>query len=110
MDPQSDAYHLRNPGLLRAFSPKHTRDEKGRRVFVSFVAGYENLLLDLRIKCSGQSRAKLTPDSALVDLLHVYGNPTSATRYIINFLRHALKDPDIPETVKLSWFLEDANA
>lgn len=110
LDPTSEAYHLRNPGLLRAFSPKHERDEKGRRIFVSFVAGYENLLLDLKIKASGQSRAKLTPESPLVDLVHVYGNKTSSLRYIVNFLRHALKDPDIPECVNLGWFLEGPNA
>jgi hypothetical protein len=106
LDPLMDAYQLRNPGLLRAFSPKHVRDDKGRRIFSSFVAGYENLLLDLRIKCSGQSRAHLTPESPLVDLVTTYGNPTSATRYLVNFLRHALKDDTIREDVKLGWFLE----
>ena len=104
-DPTSDAYHLRNPLLLRAFSPKHARDEKGRRVFVTFVAGYENALLDLRIKCSGQSRAKLGPDSPLVDLVTTYGNPVSSVRYLVNFLRHALKDETITNDVKLGWFM-----
>jgi hypothetical protein len=107
LDPQFDAYQLRNPGLLRAFSPKHARDEKGRRIFSSLVAGYENLLLDLRIKCSGQSRAKLTPESPLVDLITTYGNPVAATRYVVNFLRHALKDATLREDVKLGWFLEE---
>jgi len=107
LDPQSEAYHLRNPLLLRAFNPKHPRDEKGRRVFNSFVAGYENALLDLRIKCSGKSRAKLTSESPLVDLITTYGQPTSALRYIINFLRHALKDDTIPSDVRLGFFLEE---
>jgi hypothetical protein len=107
LDPQSDAYHLRNPLLLRAFSPKHLRDDKGRRIFVSLVAGYENALLDIFIKCSGQSRAKLTPESTITDLVHTYGNPTSAARYIVNFLRHALKDDTITERTNLRWFLED---
>ena len=106
LDPLQDAYQLRNPGLLRAFSPKHARDDKGRRIFSSLVAGYENLLLDLRIKCSGQSRAKLTPDSPLVDLITTYGNSTRALDYIVNFLRHALKDNNIPKSIKLGWFLE----
>lgn len=107
LDPLSDAYKLRNPLLLRAFVPKHARDPKGRRVFRSFVAGYENALLDLKIKCSGNSRAKLTPESPLVDLVHLYGNPTTALKSLVRFLRHALEDDTIPEGVKLGWFLEE---
>lgn len=105
-DPLSDAYHLRNPLLLRAFAPKHARDEKGRRIFKTFIAGYENSLLDLSIKCAGHSRAKLTPESTLVDLAHAYGQPTSCVRYLVNFLRHALRDDTITEGVRLGWFLE----
>jgi hypothetical protein len=107
LDGMSDAYHLRNPIMLKAFAPKHARDEKGRRVFNSFVAGYENALLDLKIKCSGKSRARLTPESPLVDLVTTYGNNVSCLRTIVKFLRHALQDDDIRESVKLGWFLED---
>src|SRR6266581_3000602 len=103
LDGMSEAYHLRNPIMLKAFAPKHVRDAKGHRVFNSFVAGYENALLDLRIKCSGKSRARLTPESSLVDLITTYGNNTSCLRYIVKFLRHALNDPDIPESVQLKW-------
>src|SRR5258708_838649 len=108
LDPMSDAYHLRNPLLLRAYNPKHERDSQGRRVFSSFVAGYENALLDLRIKCSGSSRAALSPASPLIDLVTTYGNPTSSLRYVVNFLRHALKDDLIRGDVKLGFFLEDS--
>jgi hypothetical protein len=104
-----EAYHLRNPMLLKAFAPKHARDEKGRRVFRSFVAGYENGLIDLRIKCSGRSRSHLQPVDPIEKLICVYGNNRSATRTVVNFLRHALKDDSIPETVNLGWFLEDDN-
>jgi hypothetical protein len=106
LDPLSDAYKLRNPLLLRAFNPKHDRDEKGRRIFKTFVAGYENGLLDLRIKCSGQSRARLTMESPLVELVNLYGNPTTALKSMIRFLRHALQDENIREDVQLGWFLE----
>lgn len=106
-DPLSDAFKLRNPLLLRAFNPKHPRDEKGRRVFKTFIAGYENALLDLKIKCSGRSRAKLTTESPLVDLVHVYGNPTTALKSLVRFLRHALQDDSIREDVKLGFFLEE---
>lgn len=107
LDPLSEAYRLRNPGLLKAFAPKHARSESGKRVFTSLVAGYENLLLDLRIKCSGQSRARLTPESPLVDLLTTYANPASSVRFVANFLRHALNDRDIPQSVSLGWFMVD---
>ncbi len=107
LDPQSEAYHLRNPMMLRAFSPKHERDAKGHRKFRTFVAGYENGLLDLKIKCSGHSRAKLTPESTLVDLAHTYGQPTSCVRYLVNFLRHALGNDAVRDDAKLGWFLED---
>jgi hypothetical protein len=106
LDPQSDAYKLRNPLLLKAFSPKHDRDEKGRRRFRSFTSGYDNGIIDLQIKCSGKSFSKIGPESTLVDLVCLYGNPKTAAKYIINFLRHALEDDTITENVLLAWFLE----
>lgn len=109
LDPESEAYQLRNPGMLKAFNPKHARNEKGYRIFSSFVAGYDNLILDLKIKISGKSRSHLTVDSQVLDLLHIYGNPTSSLKYIVNFLRHALKDDSIPNDVKLGFFIEDSN-
>ena len=106
-DPKSDAYQLRNPLLLKAFSPKHERDEQGRRRFPSFAAGYDNGLLDAKIKCMGKSFSKLTPDSTLTELTCVYGNSAAATRAIKNFLRAALHDDTIMESQPLGWFLAD---
>ena len=105
-DPKSDAYQLRNPLLLKAFSPKHEKDEQGRRRFTSFASGYDNGLLDARIKCSGKSHSKLTPESTLSDLVCVYGNTVHATRGVKNFLRAALKDDEIMESQRLGWFIE----
>jgi hypothetical protein len=104
--PASEAYQLRNPLLLKAFSPKHEKDEQGRRRFTSFASGYDNGLLDVKIKCSGKSHSKLTPDSTLTDLVVVYGNSSIAARSIKNFLRVALKNDNIMESQKLGWFLE----
>jgi hypothetical protein len=106
-DPLSAAYRLRNPGMLRAFSAKHNKDENGYRIFSSFPSGYDNLLLDLKIKCSGNSHSKLKPEDTLVNLVQCYGNPATAATYIKKFLRHALADENIMETQKLGWFLED---
>jgi hypothetical protein len=110
LDSTSDAYKLRNPLLLKAFSLKHDRDEKGRRRFRSFTSGYDNGIIDLQIKCSGKSFSKIGPESTLVDLVCLYGNPRSAGRYITNFLRHALEDDTITENVPLAWFLEAPQA
>lgn len=107
-DPRSDAYQLRNPLLLKAFSPKHQRDEQGRRVFSSFISGYDNAVVDATIKCSGKSHNRnLTPESTLRDLVVVYGNHASATRSIKNFLRAALNTEDVYESTKLGWFIEN---
>jgi hypothetical protein len=112
LDPKTDAYQLRNPLLLKAFSPRHDRDEKGLRRFKSFPSGYDNGVLDATIKCSGRSfsaKHGLGPESPLSQLVCIYGNPVTATKYIVNFLRHALKDDTIMADVKLSWFLETPN-
>ena len=106
-EPQSDAYRLRNPLLLKAFSPKHERDEKGLRRFRSLTSGIDNGIIDLQIKCSGKSFFKIGPNSTLKDLVCLYGNPATAASYIVNFLRRALEDDSVTEQTNLSWFLED---
>lgn len=105
-DPFSIAYKNRNPGLLKAFSLKHTKDEQGYRVFNSFSSGYDNLVLDLKIKCSGNSHARLKTNDTLRDLVVCFGNTSAATRSVKNFLRHALGSEEIYENQPLSWFLE----
>ncbi len=60
-DPDSVAYRLKNPLLVKSFGRpgKHEIDEEGRRVFDSIVAGYRACLFDTEIKISGNSRAGL---------------------------------------------------
>ena len=106
-DPFSVAYRNRNPGLLKAFSPKHTKDENGYRIFNSFSSGYDNLVLDLKIKCSGASHSRLKTDDTLRDLVKFFENDVSATRSVKNFIRHALGREDIYENQPLGWFIED---
>lgn len=109
-DPFSKAFQLRNPLLLKAFSSKHERDEAGYRVFNSFSAGWDNALLDLKIKCSGNSHARLKTDDTLRDLVVCFGNTSAVTRSVKNFLRHALNDESISESQPLGWFLDDQKA
>src|SRR5258707_11092745 len=70
-DPESEAYALRNPLLIKSFARpgKHETDAKGRRVFTSFLNGYKAGLFDLELKISGKSRANLTTESTLETLL-----------------------------------------
>lgn len=106
-NPTSRAYKNRNPGLLKAFMPKHAQTEDGLRVFNSVSSGYDNLVQDLLIKCEGKSRCHLKTTDTLRDLVKVYGNDASSTRGVKNFIRHALDTEDVYENTELSWFLED---
>ena len=106
-DPLSKAYKLRNPLMLKAFSPKHEKDEEGYRMFNSLPSGWDNGLLDLKIKCSGASHSRLKSDDTLVNLVQCYGEPATSATYIKKFLRHALLNENIMESQQLGWFMED---
>ncbi len=105
LNPESEAYQLRNPGLLRAFTSRHAADEKGRRVFLNFVDGYQALLYDLRQKCSGESRSKLKVGDNIADLLlRGYSQPPSAAEYVLCFLQSALPNR-ITATTPIEFFI-----
>lgn len=106
-EPESDAYRLRNPLLIRSFARpgKHETDEKGRRVFKSLLSGYKAAVFDMDLKIKGQSRAGLQPSSTLANLLGVYGikEPTGIGT-VVSFLRRALGDQTITSSTLLSYF------
>jgi hypothetical protein len=116
-DPSSDAYQLRNPALAKAYSFKHLGevDNKGRRIFTSFIGGYRFLIQDLEWKCSGQTRAKgysgkLNPMSNLNDLLKSFNldNMEDGNIFaLLNFLNEALPQDPITSETPLSFFTED---
>lgn len=103
-DAESLAYRYRNPGLLPAFALKHPRSVEGHRIFNSYIDGYQALLFDLRIKCSGNGKSKLTPQSTLTDLIISLGHTKAAAKYIAKFLTKAIGE-DIPVDVQLQYFL-----
>lgn len=109
-DPMSECYRLRNPGMLKAFSPKHAKNDNGYRIFNSFPSGYDNLILDLKIKCSGGSHSRLKPEDTIINLVCCYQMPETSATFIKKFLRHALNDENIMERQQLGWFLEDQKA
>jgi hypothetical protein len=108
-DPESQCYNLRNPLLIRSFARpgKHETDEQGRRVFSSYLSGYKAGLFDIELKITGKSRAGLTPESTVAQLLGVYGiKEPGGISTVISFLRRALKDVEIKSATPISYFVE----
>jgi hypothetical protein len=104
-DPSSEAYRLRNPGMLKAFTLRHAMDDQSRRIFPSAIDGYQALLFDLRVKVTGGSRSKLKPQSTLEDLLvKGYSQPRSSVDLVLCFLKAALPKSNITEKTPLSYF------
>lgn len=106
--PDSDAYQLRNPLLLRSFARpgKNEIDTKGRRVFGSSLAGIRAGVYDLDLKIRGESRAGLKKNDKLENLLRVFGiNEKLGMTQVVRFLKRALKDEGISVATPLSYFI-----
>lgn len=101
-DPQSEAFQLNNPGLLRSFSEKH-KSEGHYRSFNQWQAGFKALCFDLTLKCSGNSRSELKQEDPLRYLLNVW--EIKDNRKITLFLQRALNDSSINENTSLEYFI-----
>ena len=107
-EPTSSLYRARNPGGLKAFSPKHQKDVEGNRVFLTAIDGEQALHFDLNLKLTGQSQAHLEPTHTLVHLALSYNlEPTTAGAWL-KFLRLALGDNSISAKTPLSYFLKES--
>jgi hypothetical protein len=106
-NPESEAYQARNPGALPAISSKHIRNAKGQRVFRSMLDGYQALLFDLAIKCSGHSHTRLKPISTLRELMLAYHQPDTTGKFVAKYLKRALQDEQISENTPLRYFVEE---
>ena len=107
--PDSLAYQLRNPLLLRSYAKlgRHSVNTDGLRIFSSLLAGMKAGLFDLDLKIRGLSRAGLKPTDTLRNLLLVYSiNEKAAMDNVVSFVRRALKDESISLQTPLSFFLE----
>lgn len=107
--PETEAYRLRNPLLLRSFARpgKHETDLNGRRIFSSFINGYKAALFDVEKKASGESRANVKKDGTLLDILICYEvNTKPAQEKVISYIRRALQDDTITLNTPASFFLE----
>lgn len=105
-DPESRAFKLRNPLLLKTYRPEKKFDSENYRIFTSLMGGFKAGIADLQAKCSGKNH-RLSSENVLRDLLAVYGFANEATaRKIVLFLRRALIDESISLNTLVGWFLE----
>jgi hypothetical protein len=105
-DPETRAFKLRNPLLLKTYRPEKQCDSDHYRVFSSLMGGFKAGLADLQAKCSGKSN-RLTLENSLKDAFAVYGFSNEGTvRKLILFLRRALSDENISANTPLSWLME----
>ena len=106
-DPMSPLYKGRNPGGLKAFAEKHSKDAAGNRTFKTWLDGYQALLFDLKVKCGGKSHNKrLTPESNLGALATSLYMPESTGPYMAKFLKKALDDESITKDTAIGTFME----
>lgn len=104
--PGSALWTARNPGALKAYSPKHEKDEHGNRVFSSILDGLQALVFDLKLKLAGNSKARLRPTNTLGDLAVTYGQSSVAADAWAKFLRKALDHTELNRKTPLSYFTE----
>jgi hypothetical protein len=105
-DPASPLYAARNPGGLKA-SVGQANDGKGNRTFRSVIDGLQATFYDVELKVTGRSRAKLKPESTLIDLSAAYNLPILTATAWARFLRKALNDPTISAHTPLSYFTKE---
>jgi len=108
--PDGELYQIKNPTGIQSFSRpgKNEIDEKGRRIFKSWLAGYRAACFDAQLKCSGESRAGIKATDKLENFLRVMGvEQKPSQQKVVNFLRRALKDQSITTDTPLAWFVEE---
>src|SRR5208337_702886 len=94
-NPESRAFRLKNPGLLKTYRPEKKVDSEHYRIFTSIMGGFKALLADLDAKCSGKNH-RLSTENTLRDMLMLYGiNNDVAARKVLLFVRRALTDDSI---------------
>jgi len=105
-DPDSKAFKLKNPGMLKTYRPEKKVDSENYRIFTTHAGGFKALIADLQAKCNGKNH-RLTVENTLGDMLKVYGfTNEAAQRKIVLFIRRALNDDSVSNSTKLAWFNE----
>lgn len=105
-DPDSKAFKLHNPGLLKTYRPEKKKDGDNYRIFTSVMGGFKALISELQARCTGQNH-RLTTDNTLADMLALYNfSDDRAVRQIVLFIRRALHDDSVSASTRLGWFQE----
>jgi len=105
-DPDSKAFRLCNPLLLKTYRPEKKVDSENYRIFTSVMGGFKAGIADLQAKSSGKNH-RLSDENSLRDLLVLYGFANEQTvKKIILFLRRSLQDENISANTPIKWFLE----
>lgn len=107
-EPESEAFRLANPGLLRsyAFKTLAETDERGTRKFTSFIGGYRALCDDIEAKIRGQRRG-VKGERVLSGLLASYRASAPAAIFeLADFISRALGQEVGAET-PLDFFIEE---
>lgn len=105
-DPASEEYQCRNPLALKSYTVRHKKTDSGLRVFSNLESGHKAALYDLKVKCSGDSRARVREDSSLKELIRCYSMPNQTVDYVVVFLRKAIGDETISPETPLKYFAE----
>ena len=111
-NPESQAYKLRNPLMVRSFARpgKHESTATGHRVFTSVLAGYRAAVFDISLKLEGRSRAGIKVTDTLANLLRVYDVKDGlGMDKAVSFIKRALDDPSISRDTPLEFFREERN-
>lgn len=104
--PDSKAFKLRNPLLLKTYRPEKKVDSDHLRIFSSVMGGFKAAVSDAEAKSSGKNH-RLSQENTLKDLFAMYGfNDDRVCRKILLFMRRALEDENIELYTKLSWLHE----
>jgi hypothetical protein len=109
-DPLHPGYQARNMLCLQAFTDEGIATGK-LRIFDSVHGGFLACVYDLKIKCSGKSRANLRGENFTIQgLVRVYSMPDASANFICKFLRKALNEPSINPETRLDYFLTEDSA
>jgi hypothetical protein len=108
-NPEHEAYRTRNPLALRAVSLRHPKLDSGIRVFRSVLDGMQAGIMDLRLKCSGASRSRLTEHSTITHLMLAYGFPETMADPVAKYVRRALNDTTVTKNTELGYFKDSDN-
>lgn len=105
-DPDSRAFKLCNPLLLKTYRPEKRVDSENYRIFTSFGGGFKAACSDLMAKCTGTNH-RLSLQNTLRDMLKLFGIiDERAQRKVILFIQRSLQDDSVSANTPMGWFYE----